>query len=294
MEIIRIINGMNIFQKATAKIDAFQQKHPVSAFPIAVAKRYGDDKVGKQAALITYYGFLALFPLLLIFITVIGIIVSGDPVMQDKINHQVFQIFPALGNDLQGNVHTLKGSGIALVLEILILSYGARGLANSLQEAFNHVWHTDKTIGSNFIVDNLRNISMMISVAVGIVVGTVVTYAVAHGIDLGLGTTVLLTLINLAVTILLFLAVFRLGTSSHIKTSSLVLGAIISGIGLLIIQHFGNLIMAHELPRLRGTYGSFALALGMMFWIYLQAQIIMYALVITAVRVQKDWPKKLF
>jgi len=285
---------MNVFQKFTKNLDKFQQKHAGLAFPIAIIKRYGDDKVGKQAALITYYGFLALFPLLLIFITIIGILVSGDASLQDKINHQVFQIFPALGNDLQGNVHTLRGSGLALVLELLALAYGARGLANTLQESFNHVWHTDKTIGSNFFFDNLRNLAMMITVGVGIVVGIVVTYAVGNVLDLGFVTTMYVTLINLLVMSSLFLVVFRLGTSSHVHTRNLILGAVITSIGLLIIQHYGGQIMAHELPKLRGTYGSFALALGMLFWIYLQSQIIMYALVITAVRVQRDWPRKLF
>ena len=86
----------------------------------------------------------------------------------------------------------------------------------------------------------------------------------------------------------------EIGTSDTIKTRSLLVGAVVAGTGLLLVQHFGGYIMAHQLPKLTGTYGSFALALGMMFWIYLQAQIILYALEITAVRAQHDWPKKLF
>ena len=50
-------------------LDRFQQGHTVLGFPVAVAKKYGDDQAGKHAALLAYYGFLSLFPLLLVFVT---------------------------------------------------------------------------------------------------------------------------------------------------------------------------------------------------------------------------------
>jgi uncharacterized BrkB/YihY/UPF0761 family membrane protein len=103
------------------------------------------------------------------------------------------------------------------------------------------------------------------------------------------------TLLNLVFTFGLFLAVFRLGTSGRIATHWLIPGAIIAGTGVLVVQHFGSYIMGHQLPKLTDEYGaSFALTLGIMFWIYLQSQVILFALEITAVRAQKDWPKGLF
>jgi membrane protein len=104
----------------------------------------------------------------------------------------------------------------------------------------------------------------------------------------------LLNVINLLITFGLFLIVFRLGTSEQIHLRKLILGAIIATIGIVIIQRLGYAIMNSQLTKLRGSYGSFAIALGMLFWIYLQAQIILYALVITIVRTERDWPRKLF
>jgi membrane protein len=288
-----MIKLMNSFQKLTHGVDRFQQKYPVFGFPIAVVKRYSEDQIGRQAALITYYGFLALFPLILAFITIIGIIVQNDPDLQAKIYSQLFQHFPALGEDLARSFHSLKSSGIPLIIELLVLIYGARGVVVSLQEAFNRVWHTQKDVSSNFFLDNMRNLAMIMAVGVGMTATTVASYWLTTVLRVNLATTIFVGIINLLFAILLFLVVFRLGTSGNIRLKNLGVGAVIAAVGLIIVQHFGAYIMGQELPKLRGAYGSFALTLGMMFWIYLQAQIIMYSLVTTAVRTQHDWPKKL-
>ncbi len=285
---------MDGIKKITKKVDTYQRKHTVTAFSVAVIKRYGDDKVGKQAALITYYAFLSLFPLLLIFMTGLGMLAGSNPELQQRISDEVFRYFPALSGDLRDNVDTIKGSGFGLVLQILVLLYGARGLAAMLQEAFNNVWHIEKKHRPGFVGDNLRSFGMMASVAAGIILGTVISYSLGNILNLGIVGSVFLTLLNLVFTLGLFLIVFRLGTSNRIALKTLIPGAIIAGIGVLIVQHFGGYIMKQQLPKLEGTYGSFAITLGMLFWIYLQAQIILYALVITAVKAQKDWPKRLF
>lgn len=290
----RTIKPMKALQSIQKKIEKYQMSHSWVGFPAAVIKRYGDEEVGKQAALITYYGFLSLFPLMLAFLTIIGMMAIGDPELKAKIIEQAFQYFPALGEDLQENVQTVQASGIALAIQLLVLLYGARGVAVTMRDAFNYVWHNDRDHKSNFLVDNLRSFAMIFAVGIGVTIGTIISYFLAKIIDINTTGTILITLVNWVVTMALFLAVFRLGTSSRIKTNDLILGAIIAGTGLLIIQQLGANIMAHYLPRLQGTYGSFALTLGMLFWIYLQAQVIMYALVTTAVSAQKDWPKTMF
>ena len=276
------------------RVDTFQRSHPVLAFPVAVFKRFDEDKVGKQAALVTYYAFLSLFPLLMIFITTLGIIAASNPDLEAKIIQTVLEAFPALGNDLKNNINSISSTGFAFILQCLVVLYGARGMASILQETFNNLWHIDKEHRPNFISDNLRSFGMMAAVGIGMIIGTALSYALSSVLDIGTVGVVLLNIFNAAITFGLFLAVFRLGTSAHISSRKLVLGAAIAMIGTLLVQRLGGYIMAEQLPRLEGSYGSFAVALGMLFWIYLQAQVILYALVITIVRTEKDWPKKLF
>lgn len=275
-------------------LDRVQRSHTAISFPVAVIKRYGDERMGRQAALVTYYAFLSLFPLLMIFITLLGVLVSNNPALESKITQTVFQLFPALGSDLKSQVHTLKASGVGLILQTLVVLYGARGLASILQETFNNVWHVAKEHRPGFVDDHLRSFGMMAAVGLGMIVGLSLSYTLGRAIHFGFLGGVFINFVNFLITFGLFLAVFRLGTSSTIQTKKLMAGALIATAGTILIQRLGYAIMSHELPKLQGSYGSFALALGMLFWIYLQAQVILYALVITTVRVDHDWPKKLF
>lgn len=285
---------MKIISDTTKKLDEFQRAHAVLAFPVAVIKRYGDDSAGRQAALITYYAFLSIFPLLMIFITVLGVIGSTNPALEARISQNVFTLFPALGKDLQDNVQTLKSSGLTLVLQGLVVLYGARGLAEMLQETFNNLWHVTKENRPGLVGNYARNFSMMLAVGLGMIIGSAISFGLSSLIHLGIPGIVFINAVNLLITFGLILAVFRLGTSTSIGTKNLVLGAMIAAVGLIIVQRIGGFVMSEQLPKLEGSYGTFAVTLGMLFWIYLQAQILLYAIVATVVRTKKAWPRKLF
>jgi membrane protein len=285
---------MDKIQSLVKNLDRIQQSNRFLAFPVAVIKRYMDDRVGKQAALVTYYTFLSLFPLLLIFITIIGILITNNIKLENQIMQSVYQLFPALGDDLQKNVKSLHTSGLALFLQSLVFLYGARGLASILQETFNNIWHIEHEHRPGFWDDHLRSFMMMLAVGLGMTIGAGVSLLLSSIFKVGWMSAILITVVNIGVTFWLFLSVFRLGTSEKISTHKLMLGAFIATLGVLLVQRLGGIIMSHELQRLQGLYGSFALALGMLFWIYLQAQVILYAIVITIVRTERDYPKKLF
>ena len=66
------------------RFDRFQQSHVWLAFPFAVVKKYGDDRGGFLSALIAYYGFLSLFPLLLLIVTAVVFLSGSFWVFQAK------------------------------------------------------------------------------------------------------------------------------------------------------------------------------------------------------------------
>ena len=100
------------------RFDALQQRHRWLGFPIAVLYKYSDDQGGYLAALMTYYGFLSLFPLLLVGVTVLGFVLHGNPVLQQKILGSALSQFPIVGKQIQTNVHGFHGSGLALAIGI--------------------------------------------------------------------------------------------------------------------------------------------------------------------------------
>jgi uncharacterized BrkB/YihY/UPF0761 family membrane protein len=62
------------FGSGYSAFDRFQQRHRSIGFPLAVLQKYADDQGGYHAATITYYGFFAIFPLLLVLTTVLGFV----------------------------------------------------------------------------------------------------------------------------------------------------------------------------------------------------------------------------
>ena len=95
----------------TTQVDGFQRRHPGAGYPIAVLYKYVDDTGGHLAALLTYYGFVSLFPLLLLASTVLGFVLSGDPHAQQAVLDSALSQFPVIGQQLQNPTRLGGGSG---------------------------------------------------------------------------------------------------------------------------------------------------------------------------------------
>src|SRR5580692_7156694 len=110
---------MNPIEKAVHRIDRFQQRHVVPAFVFGVMKKFGDDSAGSLAALMAYYGFLSLFPLLLVLTTILGLFFAHDAALQHRIIDSAVSQFPIVGNQLSGprgvkSLHAGSGVGLAV------------------------------------------------------------------------------------------------------------------------------------------------------------------------------------
>lgn len=79
-------------------VDRYQQTRPWAAFPLGVVKKFGDDQAGSLAVLIAYYGFFCVFPLLLVFVTVLGFVLEDDPQLQQRVVDSAFAQFPVLAH----------------------------------------------------------------------------------------------------------------------------------------------------------------------------------------------------
>ena len=137
---------VNPIERTVRTVDAWQQRHAVSAFAFAVVKKFGDDQGGNLVALLTYFAFLATFPLLLALSAILGLAVRGDPSLQARLQKSALAEFPIIGTQLKSQigVSALGHSGPALILGILGAILGGRGLANAVQNTFNSVWNVPK------------------------------------------------------------------------------------------------------------------------------------------------------
>ena len=99
-------------------MDRAQQRVPVLGFPIAVVYKYSDDQGNYLAAIITYYAFIAIFPLLLLASTIFGFILQGNPDLQEQVLDSALSTFPIIGDEL-GRPGAFQGSTLSTVIGVL-------------------------------------------------------------------------------------------------------------------------------------------------------------------------------
>jgi YihY family inner membrane protein len=283
---------MNIFKQAVRKLDAFQQRHRVTAFVHAVMKKYGEDNIGTQAALLTYYGFLSLFPLLMVLTTITKNAIGNNPHLQDRVIEGLTDYFPLLGDQLSSQIHGLRGSGFALGIGILFTLYGARGIADAFRKCVQHIWQIPESRRDKFPKSLFKSIALLIIGGAGFITASILaglTSAAGHDPVF----RVLSVLLNVLILFLLFNFLINLSLPKHLPLKQTKTGAIVAAIGLVALQFVGGYILARELRNLDALYSYFAIALGLLFWIYLQAQIICYAMETAYVSSRKLWPRSI-
>src|SRR6266487_2895345 len=133
---------MNPVERAIRRVDRAQQGHQASAFVFGVVKKYGDDNGGTLAASLAHSAFVAVFPLLLVLVTVLGLIASGNQGLRQDVLNAAAKQFPMIGDQLAGNVHALRRSSVlGLVVGLLGLIWGATGLAQAGLFTMEQVWN---------------------------------------------------------------------------------------------------------------------------------------------------------
>ncbi|MBW4061754.1 YihY/virulence factor BrkB family protein [Candidatus Saccharibacteria bacterium] len=280
------------FQSLLESLDTYQQKHQFPGLTYGVIRKYGDDNGGYLAALITYYGFLALFPLLLVLASLIKIALSYHVPFAINVSHAVGNIFPLFGDDLQSNIHGISKTGVGLIVGIIISLWGARGVADALRYALNEIWGVPRSARGTFADGVGRSLRIIFVGGGGFILASVVsTYVQTFGGNVAV--TVLANLMSAAIIYLTLLGVFVLAKPEGVKRSQMRHGAIATAMSFQLLQLVGAYIITHQIHNLSLVYGTFAVVLGLIFYLSIQAQILVYALEYNVVRVRRLWPRSL-
>ena len=270
-------------------LDRTQHRHKSLAIPLAVLKKFSDDGGGSLAALVAYYGFFSLFPLLLVMTTILGFVLSGNPSTQTAVENSVLGKFPVIGKQIE--THQLSGSVSALVIGLVIALLGGLGVTGAAQKAFDQVWAVPMKDRPDFIHSRLRGLLLLGSLGLLFLVSTAVSGLVT-GLG-GPGVKVAGFAVSLAANFVLFLAAFRFLTSSTIPTRCLWIGVAFAAVFWEILQVGGGLYIGHVYQHASATASQFALVIALLVWLHLGAQVTLYAAEINVVLARRLWPRSL-
>jgi uncharacterized BrkB/YihY/UPF0761 family membrane protein len=197
---------MNLIESVLRPVDGYQQRHTLVGLPLAVVRKFGDDQGGNLTTLLAWNAFFALFPLLLVLVTLLGSFLRRDPALEQRVLHSVLAEFPILGTQLQQNVHSLRGNGVGLVVGIAGSLWGARGVTQAGQYAMAEVWNIPGTERPSFWARQARGLALLLVLALGLVATTLLTGLGSLG-----GRSAAFRLANLAASAGVNVAMFLLG-----------------------------------------------------------------------------------
>jgi YihY family inner membrane protein len=276
-------------ERIARRADRAHRRRPWLAFPYAVLKKFGDDQAGNLAALISYYGFFSLFPLMLVLVTVLGMVLQANSELQVRIQSSALANFPVIGEEIDSNVRALGGSGVTVAIGVALALWAGIGVLRVMQTAMNTVWNVPFRHRPNFVKTLLR-------AAIMLVVLGLVTIAAAGAGSVGSGNdnallSLLWVAISLLLNFLLFVLAFRILTSEDLSWGDVWLGAAIAAIAWTALQALGGYIVRHQLEGATQTYGTFATVIGLLAWIYIGAQVTLLAAEVNVVKKRRLWPR---
>jgi membrane protein len=279
-------------QRAGRSADAFQQRQPVLAFPVAVWRKFNDDRAGNLAALIAYYGFAAIFPLLLVLATVLNILLKNDPALQKTLTDSALAQYPVIGQQIKTQLGSIPGTGLPLLIGAVLLLLGARGVANAMQNALCEVWGIPRESRPGFPMSQVWSFALLLTVGIGFVATTFLSGLAGGAGHLltGVGATVGAVLISLVLNVGMFWLGFRLATARLVRWRDLLVGALIAAVIWQVLQVAGGYVISHQLHRANELYGTFGVVIGLVAWLYLQAEATVWAAEVDVVLAKRLWP----
>jgi YihY family inner membrane protein len=278
------------------RLDAFQRRHPVIGFPLAVFYKYFDDQGAYLSAIITYYAFIAIFPILLLSTSILGFVLQGNAELRDTLLNSALSQFPIIGDQL-GRPEGLQGSTAAIVVGSITALYGAMGLGQAVQNGANIAWSVPRNSRANPILLRFRSLIFLSIGGIGIlalaIASTVLANPDALGTDLVPAIGVVSRIVGFALTLGIFVAVFRLVSLGRAKTRSVLPGAFVTAVLWQGLQLVGNTYVRQVIVKADAVNQTFALVLGLLVFIYVAAIMVMFGLEVNVVLRRRLYPRAL-
>ncbi|MDY7105840.1 MAG: YhjD/YihY/BrkB family envelope integrity protein, partial [Actinomycetota bacterium] len=273
-------------------LDRWQRRWVPTAFVTAVIRKFSHDRAGQQAALVAYYGFFSVFPLLLAFVSILGFVLEGDPELKDRIQEAALDEIP-LGN-LTTDIETLTGSTFVVVAGLLAALWAGTAAAQAAQNAMNDVWTVPMVERPNIVFRRLRALGTMVAVGGGIVLSTAVGEILAS-LSLPGGARVLAFAANWLVNAIVFLLAYQLLVDLPLRWRHVAIGAAVGAVGYQLLQRLGRLYVENLVgsERINDFYGSLAGVIGLLTWLHLLAQLAIFCAEVNVVAVRRLWPRSI-
>jgi uncharacterized BrkB/YihY/UPF0761 family membrane protein len=277
-------------QKVMGALDGWQRRHRWAGVPYAVIKKFGDDNANLVAVAMAWYGFTAIFPMLLVVVTLFGFI-GKESIGAGIVN--TLHEFPIIGSSFNpASSDTLHGSVAGLVVGLIGLVYGAQGVTQTAQEAMATVWNIPRVERTGFLPRLGRSLAGLITIGSAFIINAfVTTYATGGTHNWAIRILVLVGL--LIINVGLYFATFTCLTASPIGPRGHIPGAIAGAVAYTALITVGTGLVTHQLKHTSAVYGAFGTVIGIVAFLLILAKLSLYAAELNPVLARGLYPRAL-
>jgi membrane protein len=278
------------------RVDRFQRRRRSVGIPLAVLYKYFDDMGPFMAAGLTYYAFVAIFPILLLLSSILGFLLQDNDELKTELLEGTLGQFPIVGTQLSAP-DGITGSVTTIVVGLLISLYGVTGLGSAAQNVLNTAWAVPRNSRLNPIVARVRTLFMMVFAGVVVVTLPVLSSLLLNldVLDLGLEgwLGVLASLLSVAVTAAVFSLMMRYTTTRRPSFWTALPGGLFIAVGWHLLQLLGGAYVSRIITRATDINAVFALVLGLVALIYLASVVAVLGIEVSVVLRRRLYPRAL-
>jgi YihY family inner membrane protein len=243
------------------------------------------------AAGVTYYAFFSVFPLLLVLVSGLGYVLPGHPHLQHDLLNSALGQFPVIGHDLR--VNALSGNAAALGVGIAVALWAGMGVFVAAEKAMDDIWGVPRDERPGFVPGRLRALGLLALLGTGVLAATVVSGIATAGTSLGVPLKIGAVAVSVLFDFGLFWVALRLLTIRDVTWRQLRGGAASAAVAYELLQLVGGYYVGHVVNKASNTYGTFALVIGLLSWIYLATHILLLVAEGNVVATKRLWPRPL-
>lgn len=259
----------------------------VLGFLRQVYDKFGADGCARTGAALAYYSLFSLFPLLLLFVSVLGYLLAfGVPILVDARTYvldSAGNTFPQARELLERSIDSaLKARGATGLVGLLTLLWSASNVFTQLYQALNQIWgscpaptiraavRTKLTaIAVVLGIGFLLMLSMVFNAALGVALRYAEALPAWHQVWQSLGP-----LSSAGMATLIFGLLYHYLPNTEVRWRHVWPGALLAGAAWELLRQAFTIYATRT--NYAAVYGAVGSTIALLSWIYLSAQVLLF------------------
>ena len=248
------------------RVVRLRQKWAVADIVVGMLDGWRLHQSGRNASLLSFWGFLSIFPLMIVATTIVGLVLENNQQLQDEIIDSALTDIPVLGAELAEDPTSITGSWTVLIVGLATALWSGTRAFVGTQLAFDDIWEVPIDERDPIHKQRGRALVGLALIGASHIVNIGFTTMV-HRADLHVAGDLLLVAAGTAIHIVVIAAMFRYLTSASPSWRDVWPGAISAAIVYGILQHYATALVTRITDNASDTYGQFAIVLGLVTWL---------------------------